>query len=195
MYWAVLATRLVDGRYRFDRLAAGTYRVKAMLGSNPMQGMSFVSAQVTILAEETASLDLELVGGATLTVSMVAGGEINFARISTLPGNVASMSARELESVAGKGTGYEGFSLSIAGRPAEIKNLPPGSYSVCAIVFPNQVKGMGETMEYMKREGDNLMAQCQAVTITEEPQQRLELRVVVPDFVPDPTPGADEDTE
>ena len=50
-----------DGRYRFDRLAAGTYRVKASLG-NPMHGMSFVSEQVTILADQTASLDLELVG-------------------------------------------------------------------------------------------------------------------------------------
>lgn len=175
-----------DGSYRFDRLAAGEYRIKAMLG-NPMHGMSFVSEHVAVSADQTASLDLELVGGATVTVTMRSDKEIHFAVFTTVPGSVEAMSARELDAIAGKGRGYEGFSMAIAGQPARIPNVPAGTYSICAIVYPVEIEGMQETIDYMAREGDNLPAQCKAMTVTEEPEQSIQMNVEVPDFVPVPS--------
>ncbi len=185
-----------DGSYRFDRLIADTYRVKAMFGGSPMQGMSFAASQTTVQADKTSTLDLNIDdGGANLTVSLQPNPEtsadktIGFVRFSTLAGVVQASTARELETLTGAGTGYEGFSMSIAGRPAVIRNLKPGTYTVCAIVFPSEVEGMSGTMDYMTREGDNLATQCTQVKITAEAEQSLEMTVDVPAFVPAPESG------
>lgn len=180
-----------DGRYRFDRLAPGTYRVKAMSGGSPMRGMSFFSEQVEVLPEAKATLDIDFdLGGTTLKVILTAADvDLVFARLSILPGSVQAATARELESIVGAGTGFEGFGMSIRGQPAQAKGLSAGNYSVCVTVYPPQVTGMGGVMDYMQREGDNLPVQCQAVVIGEAPEQSMTIKVVVPEFVPDPAGG------
>jgi protocatechuate 3,4-dioxygenase beta subunit len=183
-----------DGTYRFDRLAPDSYRVKAMAAGSPMRGMSFYSALVDVLPDSKATLDIDLEAGATtLNVALTADEELNFSRLTILAGAVQAATARELEAVVGAGTGFEGFGMSIRGQPAQAKGLNAGQYSVCATVYPPQVKGMGGVMDYMKREGDNLIVQCESVTIGDAAEQNMTMKVVVPAFVPDPSGGEEDD--
>lgn len=182
-----------DGAYRFDRLAPDTYRVKAMAAGSPMRGMSFYSELVDILPDATAKLDIELDSGpTTLHVALKADEELNFSRLAILPGAVQAATARELEATVGAGTGFEGSGMSIRGQPAQATGLSKGPYTVCATVYPPQVSGMGGVMDYMKREGDNLVVQCESVVIGDAAEQNMTMKVVVPEFVPDPAGGEPE---
>lgn len=175
-----------DGRYRFDRLAPDSYKVKVRVG-NPMSGMSFYSDKVDILPGETASLDIEVsTDGVSLEVTLIAENDVGFAQLFVVPGVVNATSGRELAAFMGSNTGFEGNSMSIRGRPATAKNLAAGRYSLCAVVYPSEVSGMKGVMDYMNREGDNLPAQCQMIQIKEAPaEQKRNLEVEIPAFVPD----------
>ncbi len=176
-----------DGKYRFDRLVPDEYRVKGMVGGNPMAGMSFFAKLVDVVPEQVTTLDLDIdEGGAVLKVSLQAETKLGFSMLSIVPGKHEATSARELSDTVGQGAGFEGSGMSIRGRPAVVKNLKPGGYTICAIVYPVEVTGMAGTMDYIRREGDNLPAQCSSVQITSEPEQAVTLKVVIPAYVPPP---------
>ena len=105
--------------------------------------------------------------------------------------DIKPTSARELElMIAQIGEGASGLSFFIRGGPADLPELKPGAYTVCAVPFPAEVQGMGDTMAYSDREGDNLPVYCKAVTVAAEPaEQSLQLDVQVPTFVPPPGEG------
>ena len=66
----------------------------------------------------------------------------------------------------------------------------PGAYTVCAIPFPEEVRGMQGTMSYMEREGENLPAYCVAKEVTDAPEQPVTIEVKIPAFVPDASAGS-----
>jgi len=178
-----------DGSYRFDRLIGDTYRVKAMFGASPMSGMSFFAETATVTADNTSALNIDFTeGGAEITVVLSSEDELGFARIAIVGPDVSATTARELETAMGAQTGFESFSMSIRGRPASAKNVQPGKYNLCAVVFPSEVRGMDGTMGYMEREGDNLAIQCQLLEVPEGTKElEVTMSVIAPDFVPAPT--------
>tara|TARA_R110002073_G_scaffold3074_1_gene20522 strand:- start:17501 stop:20290 length:2790 start_codon:yes stop_codon:yes gene_type:complete len=177
-----------DGGYRFDRLIADTYRVKAMFGSNPMSGMSFFAEKSDVVADETTTLDIDFDdGGATVRVVLSADEPLGFTWLSIIGNETEAKTARQLNDAMSEAIGFEGASMSIRGNPASAKNVPPGSYSVCALVYPTEVSGMENTFAYMEREGDNLPAQCKPLKVPEgSTEVELQMTVVIPDFIADP---------
>ncbi len=176
-----------DGSYRFDRLIADTYRVKAMFGANPMSGMSFFAETTSVSIDSTATLNIDFVeGGVAVRVTLSAEKDLGFSRINIVGPDIVATTARELEAVMASSRGFESMGMSIRGRPATSKNVLPGRYQLCAIVYPSEVSGMQGTMAYMQREGDNLPTQCQALEVAEgATEQDVAMTVVVPDFVPE----------
>jgi protocatechuate 3,4-dioxygenase beta subunit len=183
-----------DGKYRFDRLVPDTYQVRATGGGSPMSGgLSFYSEHVEIVAGETATLDIEAgEGGTNLTIKLVADVQLGFSRVHVIGGVLTAKTARELEALMGEGTGFQSLGLSFGGRPAQASGLQPGSYSVCAIVYPPEIERGPSTLDYMKREGDNLPVQCKKVQVRDQPEQEVTLQVVAPEFVPLPEDTEDE---
>ncbi len=178
----------VDGGYRFDRLIADEYRVKAMFGASPMSGMSFFAEKSSVVADSTTKLNIDFDdGGATINVILNSEQELGFTWLSIVGQGVDAKTARELQAAQGGAIGFEGSGMSIRGGPAKARNVPPGSYSICALVYPTEVSGMEKTFAYMEREGDNLPAQCQPLKVPEgSTELEVQMTVVVPEYVPDP---------
>ncbi len=183
-----------DGKFRFDKLAPGNYMVSAMTGGNPMRGMGFHDGkQVAIVSKQTSRVALDIgQGNIQLSVTLKpTEGELNFAQIFSVQSEVTATTAKEMsQQMANRDGGYSSFGMSMAGRPAVIRDLSPGNYTVCAAPYPNEVQGMRPTLDYMEREGDNMKIFCRGVTVTEQPeQQEVVIPVEVPAFVPPETEG------
>jgi protocatechuate 3,4-dioxygenase beta subunit len=177
-----------DGRFRFDRLAPDSYKVSAVTG-DPRTGLGFHSAAVTLAPGQTATVNLSLdAGNVTLKVTPRASNAptTGFAIVFATDQPVAPRTARELESIfATLGEAFTGFGLAINGSAAVLKDLEPGSYTVCSWVFPNETRTRPEIQAYGEREGDNLKVFCSAVVVAPTPaEQAFELTVEVPAFIP-----------
>lgn len=182
-----------DGKFRFDRLAPDTYKVSALGGGGMMRGMGFYSKIVAVASGQTATVNLALeTGDITLNVALKGQNkDVGFAFIRYVQGTITPTTARDLElMVAQVGEGSSGLSFFMRGGPAEVPELEPGVYTVCAVPFPTEVQGMGDTMAYSDREGDNLPVFCKVVTVATQPaEQAVEIAVQVPAFVPLPGEG------
>ncbi len=180
-----------DGKFRYDRLAPATYKISVVLGG--MMRMGFHSRSVVVQSGQTAKLNIEVSEGTvTLQVQPKAGDKpTGFAVVNSVRGAIAAASARELEAaISALPEGYSSFSPSMRGAPATIENLLPGDYTVCVAPFPTEVSGMGDTMAYMQREGDNLRVFCERTTVAAEPkEQTVVIEVEIPAFVPPPADG------
>lgn len=179
-----------DGKFRFDRLAPDTYKVSAMTGRNPMRGFGYFPTLVTVQEDSTATANLEIESGnVTLSAEVVdpGGAELNFSMLFAVAGPVNARTARQLQLSIGAFDGFTAQAFSIRGNPAEFHNLNAGKYNVCAVPYPPEVQGMGETMSYMEREGDNLKVFCQEAIVAASPEeQSIAIEIEVPEFVPAP---------
>jgi len=178
-----------DGRFRFDRLAPGAYKASAMAGGRGMRGFGFFRKDVNVNSDQVSKVELSLdAGDATLAVTLKPSNrdEVGFGRVYAVLGKLSARTARELElAVASSGSTVALQAFAMRGNPAELRGLAPGDYSVCAYVLPTEVSGMGTTMAYIEREGDDLPVFCKQVAVSAQPEQQLVLEVTVPDYVPD----------
>jgi protocatechuate 3,4-dioxygenase beta subunit len=176
-----------DGVYRFDRLTPDRYSVSAMVGMDPMRGMSFHARTVTVSPGGAATADLAIDEGAiTLEVTPSAEGRtVSFAIVESVEGTVTARTYDELKRLqVGRDGGLSTFGMAIAGNPARIRGLRPATYTVCAVPYPDEV-GALEGMEYLMREGDNLPVYCKPVAVAPTPkEQALAIDVKIPAYVP-----------
>jgi hypothetical protein len=178
-----------DGSYRYDRLAPDTYKVSATMGF-PMRGMRFYSKQVDVPPGKEVKIDLVVEeGNLTLDVTLVPkvgpmGGAQAF--ISSAPITAKMYSELGLK-MAAAGLGSSAWVIVRAGAPASFTNLAAGTYSVCAMVLPREVKGMAG-FGYIERHSDSLPAFCRSVVVQAAPTtQTASLDVELPPFIPDDT--------
>ena len=179
-----------DGSYRFDRLAPDVYKVSATLGM-PMSGMKFYSKQVEVPSGKEVTIDLAVEPGAvTLDVQLKAKtGAVVIANVYLASGNITATTGSELSlKMAAQPPGSSQWVIVRRGEPARFTEVVPGNYSVCAIPYPAEVKGMA-AMTYADRHGDTLMAFCKPYTVGAGQTQATLLDVELPPFVPDSPPG------
>jgi hypothetical protein len=181
-----------DGGYRYDRLAPDTYKVSATVGF-PMRGMRFYSKQVDVPPGKEVKIDLLVEeGNIQLDITLVPkngplGGAQAF--ISSVPITAKTFSELELRRAAA-GPGVGAWVLVGRGKPATFTNLAAGNYSVCAMVMPREIAGMGPAMGYIERHSDSLPAFCRQVVVQAAPAtQTGSLDVEVPPLIPD-DPGS-----
>lgn len=181
-----------DGGYRFDRLAPGTYNVSATVGM-PMTGLHFYSKQVEVPAGQQVTLDLDIdPGSLTLSVTLTPRtGTVGMAIVWLLSGSISATSNNDLAiKVATAGPAASQWMLASMAT-AKFSTVSPGAYSICAIPFPVEVKGMMVMMGYRERHGDSLPAFCKPVSLQPAPeQQAATIAVEIPPFVSDGPTGS-----
>jgi hypothetical protein len=92
--------------------------------------------------------------------------------------------------MAAAGPGATQWVIIRQGEPAVFTEVAPGSYSVCVVPFPSEVKGMG-TMGYAERHGDKLPAYCKPAAIQASPdKQGVTVPVEIPPFIADSPQGS-----
>lgn len=182
-----------DGAYRFDRLAPDSYKVSATLGM-PMSGMKFYSKNVVVPPGKEIAIDLTVEPGTiTFDVTLKAkAGELGVAQAYLATGNVSASTGNELAlKMAAAGPGASQWVIVRRGEPARFVDVVPGNYSMCAIPYPAEVRGMA-AITYGERHGDTLLAFCKPVSIRPSPDtQSGTLLVELSPYVGDmPRPGS-----
>ena len=114
--------------------------------------------------------------------------EVKFALVESYSGTIEARVHGDLErATVSRPNGRSTFGMAFGGRPAKITGLAPGTYTVCATPYPDEV-GALEGEEYMLREGDTLPVFCTQLTLAAAPRERaLEIRVKIPAYVPPPS--------
>ena len=181
-----------DGAFRFDHLAPDSYKVSAMVGRMPMAGLTFHSKTATVESGKTAHVDLVVESGPVslaVTLAEKSGKPLGFSEVIGAMGPLQASTARELQTKLGAmGNGTSRQAFSIQGQPVTLSEVEVGHWTLCALSFPSEVKGMADTVDYAEREGDNLPVFCKGVDVAAQPaSQSVTLPVVVPPYVPPPT--------
>jgi hypothetical protein len=132
----IMVTAGADGAYQFERLAAGEYKVVAMIGG----GLGGASGSKTAHVEtgKRAQVDIDVaVGDVTLVVAVKAkgSGTIEWSQVFLFSGTVSINTGKELnESFLTAGDGAK-FALPSAGD-SRFTDVAPGAYSVCVLPLP-----------------------------------------------------------
>jgi hypothetical protein len=176
-----------DGTFRFDRLAPDDYVVSALRGSSPLAGVSFDAGRVVaVTAGQTATVRLELAAtAATLVVTprLPDGSVPQMAEVHSVSGALAATTAAEVRAhVSALGAGTSTFNIILGGRPAKLRNLAAGDYTVCVIAYPDAVAGRDAeaVLQWVDEHSDALPAACKPVKVTAAPEQAVTIDVPVP---------------
>lgn len=178
-----------DGSYRFDRLAPDVYKVSAMLGM-PMTGMRFYSKQIEVPSGKQVTLDLAVEPG-TITLDVTLAGrnaKVGVAQtwLASVPVTAHTLNELSLE-LAAAGPSASQLVIVRNGEPARFADISAGAYTVCAVPYPAEVKGMA-AMGYAERHADSMLAFCKPLTVAQSPaSQAAQVEVDLPPFVPDST--------
>jgi hypothetical protein len=115
------------------------------------------------------------------------GSPVRVAMVRAVKGKITATNAKAFNlQTAAFGTDTT-IGVAFGGQPHKIQNLQPGEYSVCAVPFPDELRGMGPIMEYVDREGDNLPVFCKTATVTGTTDLSLTITVdAMPVYVPPP---------
>lgn len=178
-----------DGMFRFDRLAPDVYKVTTTSG-NPMIGMNSKSVEVTLQADGSENVNIELLASdinLEVKIKDREGENAAFVWVTGTQGSVVAQNGRELTANVGamsEGTGFQG--MSIGGfKDATFEGVVAGQYTLCAVPYPRGLRGEGDTINYMERMGEELKVFCEPLTVEAGINNQIaSLTVDVPDFVP-----------
>ncbi|MFY0540422.1 carboxypeptidase regulatory-like domain-containing protein [Nannocystis pusilla] len=138
---AVMFTVTTDneGRYRFDRLAGGTYVVTAQLFRNNMHSISHPARakQATLRADREAQLDLEVPAGPTLVIApRLAGGAADVVSVLLVKGTFAAATSGELDRASARldrERARPDHAHLAEKTEIELADVPPGNYTLCGV--------------------------------------------------------------
>jgi protocatechuate 3,4-dioxygenase beta subunit len=175
-----------DGKFRFDKLAPGSYKVSSTKAS--LSGMSFQAVAATVVSGKTTEVELDLGGGdLSLRVAIVpSGGTIAFATVALCEGTIAPNTAAELTTaMAAIGQGYSAMGMSFKGSPAEFKQLAPARYTACAIAYPPSIGDFNEARLYAEKNEGKQAVTCVPVQLAAgSSDSRVEIHVAAPPELP-----------
>jgi hypothetical protein len=153
-----------------------------------MMGMKFTTRVVTIAPGQTARVNIDVPAGtASLTVRPQApeGALVNGMVYGAL-GALESKTGRALQyEMARLAPEASTFSIMIASNPVTLESLQAGTWTACIVPLPSEVRGMGPSMEYIEREGENLPVFCATKPLA-APTQEVTIPVQLPTYVPPP---------
>ena len=171
-----------DGSYRFDQIAADTYKVSATLRVE-RRGMQFYSQQVTVAPGASATVDLAADGG-TITLELTA-----VPKSGTLTGGMAWLASAQLAAtnerdlglaIAALGASTSQLRFLRGSQPVAYTDCAPGAYTICVVPFPTGLRGQSAS-QYIAQHGAQMPAVCQPVTVAASPaSQSVSVSVDVP---------------
>ncbi|MCY0987554.1 carboxypeptidase-like regulatory domain-containing protein [Nannocystis sp. ILAH1] len=138
---AVMFTVATDneGKYRFDRLAKGTYTITAQLFRDGTHSLSHPARakQAALAAGREGQLDLDVPAGPTLVIApKLAAGAADIVSVVLVKGTFAAATSGELDRAsAGLGRERARQESTHLAETTEIAlaDVPPGSYTLCGV--------------------------------------------------------------
>lgn len=171
-----------DGSYRFERLAAGVYKISARSGSPPAE-VRETSRQLEVVAGREILADVAVTRGAvTLEVQVTAAsGELGWLGFAQAPGRLHATDAHALEAqLATSSGGASQYGVTHAPL-LRLSELSPGPATVCVVAYPRELQQPEQLAAYAERHGATLAAQCVFVEVQARPaRQALAISVTVP---------------
>ncbi len=171
-----------DGTYRYDRLAADTYKVSATIG-NPLSGMKFYSQVATVTSGSETQANLAADPGSVVlnVVAQPAAGKLGLALAWLANGSITASNAHDLSlQMAASGAGTSQLAISLVGGPIAYSDVTPGAYTICVVPFPADVQG-AQALGYIQTHGLTLPAYCQPELVTPAPAtQSVTVPVTIP---------------
>jgi hypothetical protein len=160
-----------DGRFDFDTLASGPYRVSALIGEGGPRPKDMHSNSVSVEKGRHGHVDIDIpVGPVTLTVDVETeeGGAVPAANIVVLSGlvgaplNEASNTDALLEAFKAAPDGPVALYLRDwrhpSPAPLRIGGITPGTFTICAVPLPADPANPVEIERAMN--GGQLPARC-----------------------------------
>jgi len=183
-----MVTTAEDGSYQIDRLAAGSYKVTAMIGAG--MGATMASANAQVVAGERARVDIDVqVGTLTLIVNVTPKGEgtIPLMQAILFDGPVSATNGKELqEQMMSAAEGGSSARMAIGAPPARLEKLMPGRKTVCIVPLSADQKEIARGQQHPEL----LKVYCEPVTVAESPsEQTFDLQVPPMEPIPDPPSG------
>ncbi|AKF84798.1 hypothetical protein MFUL124B02_04615 [Myxococcus fulvus 124B02] len=124
-----------DGRYRFDRLAQGSYVVTAALREGPTAQL--LQSGLVQVTERGAPMNIEVVmGGQALSIQVLEadGQPLQNAQVYLGTGQLSAATLGQLEAVlAARGDGQTRILLLMKGQPLTVTRLVSGTYTLCVV--------------------------------------------------------------
>jgi protocatechuate 3,4-dioxygenase beta subunit len=171
-----------DGSYRYDRIAADTYKVSATIG-NPLVGMKLYSQVATVPSGGEVRADLAAdPGNITLNVVAQPGtGKLGLAMAWLANGSITATNAHDLSlQMAASGAGTSQIAISLTGGPIIYSEVIPGAYTICVVPFPADLQG-AQAIGYIQTHGLALPAFCEPEVVTPAPAtQSATVPVAIP---------------
>ena len=166
-----------DGRFVADRVAAGKYKVAAMVGSGVTSKM--VAKDVEVTAGQQAQVDLSLELGKislSITIKGQAGAKVDAAQVF-LFGNPAidvkvAGDINQLflsESKAGDAS----MAFAAGAKPASFDKVKPGDKSVCVIPLTGDMNDPTFTQR-VQRHAETLAVYCSRLTVSSTPEEQAQ---------------------
>lgn len=158
-----------EGRYRFERLAAGPTRVTAKV-MEALDAQLATSEQLELGPAERHEIELRIeAGGGQLTVEFDAAhqGPHHQALLYLVPGAIDASTAGALEAAMASGdSGGLQTASSIDGEPVLLRGIEPGPHTLCAILVAIDPEDP-RALRTMQRDADSMPVVCERVEITE----------------------------
>jgi hypothetical protein len=180
----MMVTTGADGLYQFARLAAGQYKITAMLGGG--LGGSMASRTVVVKPGQKSTVNIDIaVGDLALTVTIQPkSGTIDSAQIFLFDGAVSASTAKELqEKVVGGADSGAKVEFWMGGPPKTFKEVAAGVKSICVIPITGDLSDttfqqrLQENMEslkaYCSRHEMKASPAAQSTTLTVPPMDPL----------------------
>jgi hypothetical protein len=182
-----LVTTGQDGSYQIDRLAAGAYKVTAVLGQGATATMT--SRALHIEAGERARLDLDIpIGDITLSVTVepAEGARVDTSQVFLFSGSVSVTTARELTRAAAAREGGARMLFASGSAPARFTELTPEASSICVIPITGDMNDP-QFVQRLQQNIDTLKVYCKPYRVAPTPKAQS-TTAVVPGMDPFPAP-------
>ena len=184
----IMVTTGDDGLYTIERLAVGSYKVAAMLGSG--FGGTMASRSVAIKAGQRATLDIDIpLGDVTLAVAVQAlSGTINSAQIFLFDGAVSVDNAKALQQkfMAASDGGGAQIKFWLGGDPVKFEKVAAGKKSVCVIPITGNLSDP-MFQQRLQEHLDTLKVYCKPTEVKPSPADQT-FTAAVPPMDPLPAP-------
>lgn len=169
----VVVTSGADGRYQIERLAAGDYKLTAIVGGG--LGGAMGSRRARVEAGQRAQVDIDVpLGDITLLVTVTPkGGAIDAAQVFLFSGAVAARTGKEV-SDAVLAAGAEGgvkHQLGPASAPFRFADMKAGAYSVCVVPINGDLQDPAFAQK-LQQNVDKLRVYCEPTQLPESPKQQ-----------------------
>lgn len=177
-----------DGLYTIERLAAGSYKLAAMLGSG--MGGTMSSRVVAVKPGQKATVDIDIaLGDVTLAVAVQPlSGKIDSAQIFLFDGAVAVDNAKALQDkflTASDGGGAK-MAFWWGSDPVKFEKVAAGKKSVCVIPITGNLAD-ATFRERLQEHADTLKVYCKPVLVAPSPPEQS-FTAAVPPMDPLPAP-------